>query len=132
MKKCKDCGLEKQNNDFYGIQGECKKCTQKRVQLNYRINIKHYIKYEKNRFKDKERKINVLKYQRIRRHKYPIKNKARQDVYKSLKKGILVKKPCEVCGYLKVEAHHEDYNKPLDVIWLCRKHHLEKEGKIPF
>lgn len=41
-----------------------------------------------------------------------------------LKRGYLSKKPCFICGSLNVEAHHEDYDKPLDVIWYCRQHHL--------
>jgi ribosomal protein L15E len=28
-----------------------------------------------------------------------------------------------VCGAKKSVAHHEDYKKPLDVIWLCQEHH---------
>ncbi len=32
-------------------------------------------------------------------------------------------KICSDCGETKVEAHHEDYSKPLDVEWLCKKHH---------
>jgi len=32
---------------------------------------------------------------------------------------------CEVCGEVKVDKHHYDYNKPLDVVFLCRKHHKE-------
>ena len=43
-----------------------------------------------------------------------------------IKTGKLVKKPCEICGYDKyVEAHHDDYNKPMDIRWLCRNHHRE-------
>jgi hypothetical protein len=31
--------------------------------------------------------------------------------------------PCEVCGKQPAEAHHGDYNKPLEVRWLCKTHH---------
>lgn len=30
---------------------------------------------------------------------------------------------CVVCGKLKTDAHHSDYTKPLDVVWICRKYH---------
>lgn len=42
-----------------------------------------------------------------------------------LKRGEMVKQPCRECGEVVVDAHHEDYSKPFDVIWLCRKHHNE-------
>src|ERR1035437_2598674 len=38
--------------------------------------------------------------------------------------GSLIKLPCGVCGELRTEAHHDDYDKPLDVRWLCRSCHL--------
>ena len=64
------------------------------------------------------------------RKKYPEKYQARQEVLKAMRKGILIPKPCEVCGLVKVEAHHEDYSKPLNVKWLCKKHHTEAHQLI--
>jgi hypothetical protein len=42
--------------------------------------------------------------------------------------GILANQHCELClvdplGNKVVIAHHDDYNYPLRVRWLCRKHH---------
>lgn len=48
-----------------------------------------------------------------------------------LKRGKLTKKPCEKCGDRHSEMHHEDYNKPLKVTWLCRACHMAKHGKKP-
>lgn len=41
-----------------------------------------------------------------------------------IKRGNIKKQPCIKCGAF-AEMHHEDYDKPLEIIWLCRKHHLE-------
>jgi translation initiation factor 2 alpha subunit (eIF-2alpha) len=41
----------------------------------------------------------------------------------------LEKKSCSVCGDKNGQRHHEDYSKPLDVIWLCSKHHSELHVK---
>lgn len=43
------------------------------------------------------------------------------------RRGLLVPKPCEVCGSPDVEKHHDDYRRPLDVRWFCREHHLSHE-----
>ena len=54
-----------------------------------------------------------------------IRDKCRERFRTAVKRNKVVKKPCEVCGDLKTDGHHPDYSKPLDVIWLCRKHHVE-------
>lgn len=57
---------------------------------------------------------------------------ARWKTSRALKVGRLVKQPCEICGCSEVEAHHDDYSKPLSVRWLCPKHHHEHhEGITP-
>lgn len=56
-------------------------------------------------------------------NKYPEKEAVRRKTRQAISKGELIKLPCLVCGEIKVEAHHEDYSKPFDVIWVCRKHH---------
>lgn len=48
----------------------------------------------------------------------------------AVKSGRLVKSPCRDCGSLDVQAHHKDYSKPLDVIWLCGPHHREEHAKL--
>lgn len=48
---------------------------------------------------------------------------ARSYLHVYVKRGKVAKKPCRECGQ-PAQAHHADYSKPLDVIWLCRKHHL--------
>lgn len=44
-------------------------------------------------------------------------------IYK--RRGKLTPEPCEKCGSLNSEMHHDDYDKPLKVQWLCRPCHLE-------
>ncbi len=51
------------------------------------------------------------------------KNRARVKVARALKDGTLEKEPCYECGSEIVQAHHDDYSKPLDVRWLCPNHH---------
>jgi hypothetical protein len=69
----------------------------------------------------------ALRAQERRRKKFPEKYRAHTAVSNALKLKILFKLPCSVCGTTEdVHAHHDDYTKPLDVIWLCRKHHQER------
>jgi hypothetical protein len=52
-----------------------------------------------------------------------IREKARSKFRAAVARGKIEKKPCAVCGEEKVEGHHFDYTKPLEVIWLCKVHH---------
>lgn len=57
------------------------------------------------------------------RARNPKKYSAHSKVAYAIKIGTLVKQPCEVCGCENTHAHHCDYDKPLDVMWLCPEHH---------
>jgi len=54
-----------------------------------------------------------------------LKNRAHRLVYKAIKRGTLnPNSVCKKCDLkCKTEAHHADYNKPLEVSWLCGKCH---------
>ena len=54
-----------------------------------------------------------------------LKNNARDYARQYKYRGKLIQKPCEVCGDAKSQMHHDDYSKPLDVRWFCRRHHLD-------
>lgn len=49
---------------------------------------------------------------------------ARAIATEAIGRNILVRQPCEVCGSFPTQAHHTDYDAPLDVTWLCEKHHV--------
>ena len=55
--------------------------------------------------------------------KLPNKDVAISIYNKALKSGKLKRQSCEVCGKKKTDGHHPDYNYPLKVMWLCKKHH---------
>lgn len=42
-----------------------------------------------------------------------------------VKRGIIKRESCDVCGDTNSEMHHDDYNDKINVRWMCRKHHEE-------
>ena len=58
------------------------------------------------------------------------RRKARSDLNHHLRDKHIDRKPCEVCGDTISEAHHDDYDKPLDVRWLCFRHHRSHHRAI--
>jgi hypothetical protein len=50
---------------------------------------------------------------------------------KALRDGTLSRGECVVCGTNeRIHGHHPDYSRPLDVVWLCAKHHAEEHRRI--
>jgi hypothetical protein len=53
------------------------------------------------------------------------KKQARSQVAIGIANGTITRQPCEVCGDERGEAHHDDYDQPLAIRWLCHRHHME-------
>lgn len=92
---------------------------------NWRANNKNsiYIR-EKDYFKKHAERMNEW------RKEYNKNPQNRQRKLARLRARKLKRLPCEQCQNEKSEAHHNDYNKPLEVIWLCRSCHVELHNKI--
>lgn len=92
-------------------------------QRNYRNANRERIREINKKWRDKQKN----KWD----HRNPIARAAHKMVNNALTNGTLKRKPCEVCGTKKDNrAHHDDYNKPLKVRWLCEKHHREHHNSL--
>lgn len=65
-----------------------------------------------------------------------VKQRCRATTHVLVARGVITKEPCEVCTDPKVEAHHDDYEKPEQVKWLCAHHHrmlhkAMRRGDVP-
>jgi hypothetical protein len=132
-KVCSGCKEEKPTAEFSrdrsnrdGRNLECRSCVAvaaksryERDPEKYRVRYREY--YRKNRKKIKERYSSEEEF---------LKRKARSAVNRAIELGELRREPCEVCGNPKSIGHHEDYTKPLEVDWLCQKHHGARHAAI--
>ena len=56
------------------------------------------------------------------------RRKARDYIRNRVRTGKLTREPCVFCGKRDGLAHHEDYSKPLDIVWVCHTHHAQIHG----
>lgn len=138
MKTCRKCPPEKglqPLSAFYvnakmvdGYFSECKECVKTRVKKRYRETLPEQHAYEATRNAKPERKAALSAQSAVHREANPLKYKARTAVGNALRDGRLVRGPCRHCGETRrVQAHHDDYSKPLDVKWECFSCHREHE-----
>ena len=133
-KVCFKCLKEKPLFEFYahpsaadGHFNKCKVCARLDVKRNYQDGREARRAYERKREASPRRKKLKAEYARRHRARYPEAYAAQCAVYKAVKSGRLARQPCEGCGTtIRVEAHHHDYSKPLEVEWLCFKCHRER------
>lgn len=125
-----------------GHVNKCKECNKKDVRENRHAKNDYYNAYDRIRSQLPHRKENNRKRSRRSRKngnglvnnekylsKFPKRRSAHIAVGNAIRDGKLIKQPCFVCGKVEVEAHHPDYDQPLEVVWLCIQHHKEVHKK---
>lgn len=134
-KRCRKCGRElpvsefnKNKNNKDGLQDKCRSCFSEYNKARYAAN--------KEKFKSDIYKYRAEHPERVlsTRVKTCEKNPTHLNAYRVIEQALiagLIEKPdyCYGCGCTssesRIEAHHHDYSKPLDIIWLCRKCHAQ-------
>ena len=48
----------------------------------------------------------------------------------AIRRGLIKREGCEVCGAEPADGHHSDYARPMDVTWLCRLHHRREHRRL--
>lgn len=131
MKVCSNCGMEKSKTEFQkrnasvdGLTASCRTCLKQRDAARYqterelRLNRhKAYLATPEGKAAHKRATEKWQEQNKLRRAAHVILNNALK--YKTIERQL-----CWACG-AKAEAHHPDYSRPLDVVWLCKKHHHE-------
>jgi len=140
-KECFKCNTVKPLEDFYkhpqmfdGHLNKCKECNKNDATANRNKNIEKIRAYDRARGKIPERIKANTEINRAWRQEDARRAVAHSRVARSIRDGSLVRQPCCRCGEEKSVAHHEDYDKPLEVMWLCQPCHKQrhKEMKLFF
>lgn len=148
MKKCFKCLKMLPLDEFYknssmsdGRVNKCKECTLIDVHANRQKNLESIRAYDRLRASMPHRVAAMKEYTSTDAYKtshlnanslYRKNNKKKVAAHNAVNKAILSGKlipwcACSIpnCNETIVEAHHPDYDSPLDVVWLCSNHHKE-------
>jgi superfamily II helicase len=141
---CKSC-VKARTNESYKLKMQDPSFAEKErlraIEKAHRL--RYSIKYRtenlspeqiESRVKSKKEYAERNKQARLEKQKiYRLHNRdkylARSRLKYAVKSGVVTKAPCRECGALKVEAHHPDYLKPLEIIWLCSTCHGKEHRK---
>lgn len=136
-KECFKCKTVKPLEEFYkhpkmgdGHLNKCKQCSKNDVNKHRIENIEKVREYDRNRGKNIERIKAATEIAREWRSQDSRRTHAHNKVARAIKSGELVREPCIRCGEAKSLAHHEDYDKPLDVMWLCQPCHKQRHKEL--
>jgi len=117
---------------------KCTKCRKSKPIIEYNKNGNRYGKQEyRTQCRDCLIPMHNPDRTRVARYKYKNPEKVRSQwmLRYNIEKGKIDKPDsCSECKKNmpknKIQGHHEDYSKPLDVIWLCDLHHKKRHKEI--
>lgn len=139
MKACFKRGTEKPLSEFYrhsrmadGHLNKCKDCTRSDVAKHRSDHIDSVRAYDRQRAKLPHRKKHITENTKSFRSNNPEKYKAHSIVGFAIKSGRLIKpESCQSCGCDGIiHGHHDDYSKPLEVMWLCVPCHAARHQQL--
>lgn len=126
-KVCNKCLLKKEISLFCrhkkakdGHNTICKICVQKRRE-EYRKENREHVRALEREYVERGIKKNDPLYHKNYREKYPKKFKAKVMILNAINRGAMKRETiCSKCNCSGlIHAHHDDYNYPLSVRWLC-------------
>lgn len=137
MKECFKCKTVKPLGEFYkhsrmadGHLNKCKECTKNDANKHRNQNLEKVRAYDRERAKQPERVKATAEITKAWRLEDSRRQLAHNAVARAIRSGALVRQPCSRCNEPKSVAHHEDYDKPLEVVWLCQPCHKQRHKEI--
>ena len=131
MKSCFKCRESKPIAEFYahkamadGHLGKCKECTKRDMAVARRTNPKVRV-YDRERAKRPSRIALRRRVCAEWKARHPERARAHMAARYALRSGLIARPiACQSCGNsCRLEMHHEDYARPVDVRWLCKPCH---------
>jgi ribosomal protein S27AE len=136
-KECFKCKTVKPLSDFYkhsqmadGYLNKCKECNKNDVTAHRNKNLEKIREYDRVRGKESKRIKAATEITRAWRAEDTRRNVAHSQVTRAIRNGTLVRQPCVRCAEAKSIAHHEDYDHPLTVMWLCQACHKQRHKEL--
>lgn len=136
-KKCFKCSEVKDISEFYkhkmmadGHLNKCKACTKSDVGKHRIENLEKVRAYDRNRAKNPERSKSASEISARWRKEDSRRMRCHNAVARAVRKGTLVRLACERCRSSKAYAHHESYDHPLVIVWLCQPCHKQRHKEM--
>lgn len=136
VKRCFKCLCVKPLDAFYkhsrmgdGRLNKCKECTKADASRHRQENLERIRQYDRMRASQPHRMALSRRVQMEWKAAHPERRAAQIALGNAVRDGKVKKQPCWVCGERAV-AHHPDYSRPLDVVWLCQPHHQQAHALV--